>query len=73
MTRTWPSATGVTSPGNRRDAAEIRVSPPGGGLATGRLRMTTASQEDETPAWFVYTFRDRQIASIEAHLNREMA
>ena len=28
---------------------------------------------DEIPAWFVYTFRDGLIASLENHLDRELA
>ena len=55
------------------DASEIRVSPSGAVLVTGALRMTGKNGADEIPAWFVYTFRDGLIASLENHLDREIA
>jgi len=55
------------------DAHEIRITPSGALLITGHLRITTPGHEEVTPAWFVYTFRDRQIVSLETHLNRNMA
>jgi hypothetical protein len=35
--------------------------------------MTTLDSIDETPAWFVYTFRDQLIASLETYLDGKMA
>lgn len=55
------------------DASEIRVSPSGAVLVGGALRMTGPSGADEIPAWFVYTFRNGLIATLENHLDREMA
>ena len=42
-------------------------------LVAGALRITGATGVDEIPAWFVYTFRDGLIASLENHLDREIA
>jgi hypothetical protein len=55
------------------DASEILVSPTGAVLVTGALRMSGTTGADEIPAWFVCTFRDGLIASLENHLDREMA
>lgn len=55
------------------DADEIRINSVGAITVTGRLRVHTAQGVDETPAWFVYTFRDRLIASLETHLDAEIA
>ena len=33
----------------------------------------TRPEAPEIPAWFVYTFRDGLIASLENHLERELA
>jgi ketosteroid isomerase-like protein len=55
------------------DTHEIRLTPSGAIIASGHLRMTAAGESDVTPAWFVYTFRDRRIASLETYLDRPMA
>ena len=55
------------------DASEILVSPTGAVFVAGALRMSGPNGVDEIPAWFVYTFRDGLIASLENHLDREMA
>ena len=55
------------------DASEIRVGASGAVLVAGALRMSGATGVDEIPAWFVYTFRDGLIASLENHLDRGMA
>ena len=55
------------------DVAEISVSPSGAVLVAGALRMTGPGGVDVIPAWFVYTFRDGLIASLENHLDRQMA
>lgn len=55
------------------DASEIRVGPSGAVLVAGALRMSGPNGVDEIPAWFVYTFRDGLIASLENHLDREIA
>ncbi|MEA2496626.1 MAG: hypothetical protein QOJ29_4537 [Thermoleophilaceae bacterium] len=55
------------------DACELRVAASGAVVVTGSLRMTSRGGEDEIPAWFVYTFRDGLIASLETYLDAEMA
>jgi ketosteroid isomerase-like protein len=55
------------------DAREIRITPSGAVVVTGSVRMTTLDSIDETPAWFVYTFRDQLIASLETYLDGKMA
>lgn len=55
------------------DVRELRVHPSGAVMAVGSLRMTSRGSVDETPAWFVYTFRDGLIASLETHLSAELA
>jgi hypothetical protein len=55
------------------DASEVRLSPTGAVFVAGALRMSGPNGIDEIPAWFVYTFRDGLIASLENHLDREMA
>jgi len=55
------------------DAQEVRASRSGAVMVAGRLRMTTSDSVDETPAWFVYTFRDRLISSLETYLDGDMA
>ena len=55
------------------DASEIRVGPSGAVIVAGALRMSGTTGVDEIPAWFVYTFPDGLIASLENHLDREMA
>jgi ketosteroid isomerase-like protein len=56
----------------RPDVHEIRISPTGAILAAGRLQIA-GRVVDETDAWFVYTFRDGKIASLETYLDRAMA
>ena len=55
------------------DLQELRLSPSGAIIVSGTVRMTSPAGIDETPAWFVYTFRDGLIASLENHLNAAMA
>lgn len=55
------------------DLRELHLMPSGAIMAVGSLRMTTSGGADETPAWFVYTFRDGLIASLEAHLSSDLA
>jgi hypothetical protein len=55
------------------EAREIRVTQSGAVLVSGSLRMAGPDGEDEIPAWFVYTFRDGLIATLENHLDRGMA
>jgi ketosteroid isomerase-like protein len=55
------------------DVRELRLCPTGAVLAVGSLRMTTRAGVDETAAWFVYTFRDGLIASLETYLDPELA
>ena len=55
------------------DAHEVRFAPSGAVVVTGSLRISSRGGDADTPAWFVYTFRDGLIASLEAHLSAEMA
>ena len=56
------------------DAHEIRFGATGALMVTGSVRMTNhGGGTDETPIWFVYTFRDGLIASLENHLDPTMA
>ena len=55
------------------DVREVRFGPTGAIVVSGSLRMTTRAGEAETPAWFVYTFRDGLIASLETHLDAALA
>ena len=55
------------------DASEIRVGPAGAVLVAGALRMSGPNGVDEIPAWYVYTFREGLIATLENHLDREIA
>jgi hypothetical protein len=55
------------------DACEIHVTHSGSVLVTGSLRMTSPAGVSEIPAWYVYTFRDGLIASLENHLTSELA
>lgn len=55
------------------DAHEICFSGSGAVVVADGLRMTTADRADTTPAWYVYTFREGRIASLETHLSRELA
>jgi hypothetical protein len=55
------------------DASEILVSPSGAVLVTGSLRIAGPDGIDEVPSWFVYTFREGLIGSLETYLDREMA
>jgi ketosteroid isomerase-like protein len=55
------------------EVREIRVTATGAVLVCGSLRMDGPDGEDEIPAWFVYTFRDGLIATLENHLDRAMA
>jgi hypothetical protein len=55
------------------DACDIRISPSGAVLAAGSLRLTSSGTVETTPAWFVYTFRDGLIDSLESHLEGDLA
>jgi hypothetical protein len=55
------------------DASQIRVTPSGSVLVTGNLRIAGPDGVDEVAAWFVYTFRDGLIGSLETYLDDEMA
>ena len=55
------------------DLREVRFSPTGAIVVSGSLRMTSRAVTAETPAWFVYTFRDGLILSLENHLSADMA
>ena len=55
------------------DLVEVRFGPTGAIVVSGSVRMTSRAGVVETPAWFVYTFRDGLIASLENHLSAEMA
>ncbi len=55
------------------DACKIRVSPSGRVLVAGRLRIAGPMGVEETPAWFVYSFRDGLIATLENYLDRAPA
>ena len=55
------------------DLREVRFGPTGAIVVSGSLRMTSPAGVVETPAWFVYTFRDGLIASLENHLSADMA
>ena len=55
------------------DARELRLAASGAVVVTGSIRMTSSAGVDETPAWFVYTFRDGLIASLETYLDAELA
>ena len=54
------------------DAHEIRTGGPSV-IVAGHVRITTADSIDETPAWFVYTFRDDLIDSLSTFLDAELA
>jgi hypothetical protein len=55
------------------DACEVRLCPSGAIVVAGSVRMTTRAGIAELPTWFVYTFRDGLVASLETHLTAEMA
>lgn len=55
------------------DAREIRTSPSGSVIVTGSLRMTSQGDATDIPAWYVYTFRDRLIDSLETYLDAALA
>jgi ketosteroid isomerase-like protein len=55
------------------DAREIEVGPSGSVLVVGGMRVSSPGGVEETPAWFVYTFRDGLIASVGTYLDREKA
>ena len=55
------------------DVRDIRFGPTGALVVSGNLRMTSRAGAAETPAWFVYTFRDGLIVSLENHLSAAMA
>lgn len=56
------------------DAREIRVTAEGGVLVAGSVRVTGApGGTAEAPAWFLYTFRDGLIASLENYMDGDMA
>ena len=57
----------------RPDASEIRVLPSGAVWAAGGLCVTTPAGADTTPAWFIYTFREGLIDSLETYLDRDLA
>jgi len=57
----------------RSDATEVVIAPSGAMLITATLLISGHGLADTTPAWFVLTFRDGLIASLETHLSREMA
>jgi hypothetical protein len=57
----------------RPDASEIKVLASGSVLAAGSLRVTTPAGTDTTPAWFVYTFREGLIDSLETYLDQGLA
>ena len=55
------------------DAFQVGFACSGAVVVAGSVRMRTRGGDAETPAWFVYTFRDGLIASLETHLSAEMA
>lgn len=55
------------------DASRICLSRSGAVFVEGRICITSAAGADVVPAWFVYTIRDGLIASLETHLDRDLA
>jgi ketosteroid isomerase-like protein len=55
------------------DAYQVGFAASGAVIVAGSLRMRSRGGDAETPAWFVYTFRDGLIASLETYLSAEMA
>jgi ketosteroid isomerase-like protein len=55
------------------DAYEVGFASSGAVVVAGSVRLRSRGGDTETPAWFVYTFRDGLIASLETYLSAEMA